>query len=136
MNAERAAEEALGTVRWLRPEFQDPARRGSVAMPVATQDEMDLDPIEAPLPETPKGRKTAAATAVAANPTSPWPKSLPEQMRGVAGVLASSARPIAVEAVESAFTGRGAWRRRIPPILDALAAVGRAREVAGLWTAT
>jgi len=28
LNAERAAEEARGLVRWLRPEFQDPARRG------------------------------------------------------------------------------------------------------------
>jgi hypothetical protein len=27
LNARRAAEEAAGTVRWLRPEFQDPARR-------------------------------------------------------------------------------------------------------------
>ena len=137
LNAERAAEEALGTVRWLRPEFQDPARRGSVATPVATQDEMDLDPIEAAWPATLKGRrKTVATTAVATSPKSPWPNTLPEQMRGVAGVLAASARPIAVEAVESAFTGRGAWKRRISPILDALAAVGRAREVDGLWTAT
>ncbi len=29
LNAKRAAEEAAGTVRWLRPEFQDPARRAS-----------------------------------------------------------------------------------------------------------
>jgi hypothetical protein len=29
LNAKRAAEEAAGTVRWLRPEFQDPARRAA-----------------------------------------------------------------------------------------------------------
>jgi hypothetical protein len=31
LNAKRAAEEAAGTVRWLRPEFQDPARRAAAA---------------------------------------------------------------------------------------------------------
>jgi hypothetical protein len=31
LNAQRAAEEAAGTVRWLRPEFQDPARRAAAA---------------------------------------------------------------------------------------------------------
>ena len=29
LNAERAAEEARGHIRWLRPEFQDPARRAA-----------------------------------------------------------------------------------------------------------
>jgi hypothetical protein len=31
--AERAADEARGTVRWLQPEFQDPARRGAAPRP-------------------------------------------------------------------------------------------------------
>ena len=34
----------------------------------------------------------------------------------------------------AAFTGRGPWKRRIPQILEALAALGRARVVNGLWT--
>ena len=55
-------------------------------------------------------------------------------MRGVAGVLTSTARPIAIEVIKSAFTGRGPWKRRIPQILEALAALGRARIVNGLWT--
>ena len=55
-------------------------------------------------------------------------------MRGVAGVLTSTARPIAIEVIESAFTGHGPWKRRIPQILEALAALGRARIVNGLWT--
>ena len=131
LNAERAAEEARGTVRWLRPEFQDPARRGAPALPAATQDEMDLD-TEAAAPPAKKGRKTAPAAT--ASTKRPWPNTLPEQMRGVAGVLTSTARPIAIELIESAFTGRGPWKRRIPQILDALAALGRARMVNGLWT--
>ena len=34
----------------------------------------------------------------------------------------------------AAFTGRGPWKRRIPQILEALTALGRARVVNGLWT--
>ncbi len=129
LNAERAAEEARGTVRWLRPEFQDPARRGAAAGPVATQDEMDLG--VAPATVAAKGRRAAAAAAPAKRP---WPNTLPEQMRGVAGLLTASARPVALAAIESAFTGRGPWKRRLPQILEALAALGRARQVNGLWT--
>lgn len=132
LNAERAAEEARGTVRWLRPEFQDPARRDTPALPVATQDEMDLGVDQAtPSPATKKGRKPAAAAAPVKRP---WPNTLPEQMRGVAGVLTASARPIGLDVIEATFTGRGPWKRRIPQILEALAALGRARVVNGWWT--
>jgi hypothetical protein len=31
LNTRRASEEAQGTIRWLRPEFQDPARRNAAA---------------------------------------------------------------------------------------------------------
>ena len=51
----------------------------------------------------------------------------------MAGVLTSTGRPIAIEVIESAFTDRGPWKRRIPQILEALAALGRARLVNGLW---
>ena len=132
LNAERAAEEARGTVRWLRSEFQDPLLRGAAALPVATQDELDLGAPDAPVPA--KKTPGKAAKPAAAPPKRPWPNTLPEQMRGVAGVLTANARPIALEVIEAAFTGRGPGKRRIPQILDALAALGRARVVNGLWT--
>ena len=136
LNAERAAEEARGVVRWLRPEFQDPARRSAAAtvVPVATHDEMDLggDDDAAPLPA--KTKKGAKAAVAAATTKSAWPNTLPEQMRGVAGVLTASARPIGLDVIAANFTGRGPWKRRIPQILEALAALGRARVVNGLWT--
>ncbi len=133
LNAERAAEEARGTVRWLRPEFQDPLLRGATAPPVATQDTLDLGAEDdAPLPAKKKPGK--AAKPAAAPSKRPWPNTLPEQMRGVAGVLTANPRPIALEVIESTFTGRGPWKRRIPQILEALAALGRARVVNGLWT--
>lgn len=56
-------------------------------------------------------------------------------MRGVAGMLSAAPRPVAVETIAAAFTGRGPWKRRIPQILEALAALGRARGVNGLWAA-
>jgi len=134
LNAERAAEEARGQVRWLRPEFQDPARRVSgtaataATAPTATQDEMDLGDVPVPMPPK-KGSKAAATPA-----RRPWPNTLPEQMRAVSGVLVAAGRPVALAAMEAEFTGRGPWKRRLPQILDALAALGRARPVAGGWT--
>ncbi len=134
LNAERSAEEARGVVRWLRPEFQDSARRNATAATqVATQDEMDLGGDDA-APLSAKPKKGAKAPAAAAITKRAWPNTLPEQMRGVAGVLTASARPIELAVIEAAFTGRGPWKRRIPQILEALAALGRARVVNGLWT--
>ena len=52
----------------------------------------------------------------------------------MADLLTSTARPIGVDVIAAAFAGRGPWKRRIPQILDALAALGRARTVNGLWT--
>ena len=135
LNAQRAAEEVRGLVRWLRPEFQDPARRGAPAAPaLATQDEIELT-VEADAdpaaPATAGGNPRAATAALARRA---WPTTLPEQMRGVVAVLAAAARPLDIQTIESGFTGRGPWKRRIPPILEALAAVGRARSVSGCWT--
>ncbi|MEO8124218.1 MAG: type IIL restriction-modification enzyme MmeI, partial [Burkholderiales bacterium] len=129
LNAERAAEEARGLVRWLRPDFQDPARRaaGAAPLPTPTQDEIKID-AGSVLP----AKQTLAAVAPARRP---WPATLPEQMRGVADLLSAAARPIDAEAITAAFTGRGPWKRRVPQILDALAALGRARQVNGQWAA-
>ncbi|MCB2019823.1 MAG: class I SAM-dependent DNA methyltransferase, partial [Burkholderiaceae bacterium] len=126
---ERAAEEARGLVRWLRPDFQDPARRAAGATPLPTstptQAEIEID----------AGAALPAKPAAAASARRSWPTTLPEQMRGVADVLAAAARPIDAEAIIAAFTGRGPWKRRVPPILEALAALGRARQVNGQWVA-
>ncbi len=128
LNAERTAEEARGLERWLRPEFQDPAHRAAAAPAQPTQDEMDLGDAAA-LRAGKAGPGSAAPPARQA-----WPNSLPEQMRGVAGVLAAAARPVTIDHIAAGFAGRGPWKRRLPQILDALAALGRARAVDGLWT--
>ena len=116
LNAKRAAEEAAGTVRWLRPEFQARSAGAQAGLDVAPEDE-----------------DTAAAPAAApAAPVvkRPWPAGLPEQIKAVAELLATSPTPLALADLEARFQARGRWRERLPVILDTLAALGRARPVA------
>ena len=125
LNGKRAAEEAAGTVRWLRPEFQLRASE-------ATQSEMDVTT------ESPDAEPPAAASA-AALPKRPWPTRLPEQIKAVAELLASSGKPISLVELASRFAARGRWRERLPTILETLQALGRVRRVDGsstLWQAT
>ncbi len=113
LNAERAAEEKRGLIRWLRPEFQNPSGATS-----QTQRDIGL--------EDEAGDDVAAVSA-----TQPWPKDLTEQVRAVAAVLAETATPLTESDIAARFTGRGAWRRRLPQLLEMLSALGRAREVDG-----
>ena len=126
LNAKRAAEEAQGTVRWLRPEFQNPAQPASAAEPVPEQASIDL-PDEAEVGE--------AALAKPANIRQPWPAALPEQMRAVADVLTTSPGAHGEAALAERFTGRGPWKKRLPQILQTLEALGRARREGERWRA-
>lgn len=114
LNAKRAAEEAAGHVRWLRPDFQ---QRGS-----GVQAGMDVS-TEADAPAEPAG-------PAAAVPKRPWPSGLPEQIKAVADTLAESPAALTLGDVEARFTARGRWRERLPTILATLEALGRTRLVA------
>ena len=70
LNRARAAEEAAGLVRWLRPDYQNPAGRAAVAK----GQQVELDVGAAP---------DAADKAL-------WPKALPEQIAAVRAVLSLS----------------------------------------------
>ncbi len=118
LNAERAAEEARGLVRWLRPEFQNPQKQ---AKPV--QAEMDTGAEAAAMP-----------SAMPASKPAPWPKDAVDQVRAVADLLAASATPLSPDDIAARFSARGPWKRRLPPLLDMLVALGRARERAGRYT--
>jgi hypothetical protein len=113
LNAERAAEEAAGHIRWLRPEFQNP---GAAAQPVPKTTALFAD-------ETPAAATPAPAGKLA------WPAALPEQVAAVARVLAESPAPLSLTDIALRFTGRGAWKKRLPEILETLTALGRARSV-------
>jgi len=46
-------------------------------------------------------------------------------------VLADTGAPLTESDIAARFTDRGAWRRRLPQLLEMLAALGRARELPG-----
>jgi hypothetical protein len=121
LNARRAAEEAAGTVRWLRPSFQCRTASSHAALEGMAEAE------DTPLPAA------AAAPAVPAV-KAPWPVGLPEQIKAVSDVLASADRPLGLEDLAAHFAARGRWRDRLPTILGTLEAVGRARKLQdGRW---
>jgi Fe2+ or Zn2+ uptake regulation protein len=105
LNKARAAEEAKGIVRWLRPDFQAP----DYAAPVAQM--LDLGEGAVPLPDN----------------VIPWPEKLPDQISAVAQVLAAARTPLAVQDVARSF--RGKRPATVRPMLDALAGVGLARRL-------
>ncbi len=111
LNAERAAEEARGLVRWLRPEFQ----RGAAAGPAPDQPEIEL------------GDTAAARPAGKA----PWPKDGPAQAKAIADLLAASPAALSRDDIAASFTARGRWRERLDPLLDMLVVLGKARVEAG-----
>ena len=162
LNARRAAEEAAGTIRWLRPDFQDPARRAereaAAAQAVRTPADgllnqerlatiprweqpdlgMKMAENEAPpasqVPEVPAEDATAHPAAPApATAAQPWPATLPEQVRAVAQLLAASPAPLPLPAIEAGFKGKGPWKKGLPRILDTLEALGRARREGEGW---
>ena len=105
LNKERAAEEARGLVRYLRPEFQDPGYRA----PIATSfdlGEADMAPVSNVIP---------------------WPATLPEQVGAVQSVLAAAPTPLGAEEIARSFKGKRAATVR--PVLDALAGLGMARRL-------
>ena len=126
LNAERAAEEARGKVRWLRPEFQDSQARLGDAGPAPEQTTLDT---------TTEEEDTSLTPSISSKPQ-PWPKDPVDQVRAVAELLAEIAAPLSLEQIGDRFTARGPWKRRLPALLDMLVALGRARHTsAGLYQA-
>ncbi len=167
LNAQRAAEEAGtlpgsppgGTIRWLRPEFQDPARRAaaaSVRLEFVEEASLlrpergmgaqaDLAGVESEAVASAQALRRAQgermegqaddstpATPIAAT-AQPWPATLPEQVRAVAQLLGASPAPLALAAIEAAFKGKGPWKKGLPRILETLEALGRARREGAGW---
>src|SRR5690606_36532979 len=110
-NAERAAEEARGLIRWLRPEFQ---AEGAVATEqAAKQGALDLevdDGVELKVDKR------------------PWPAGVAEQILAVNAVLATSPGPLSMETLAGHFKARGAWKRRLGAVLETLVALGHLEE--------
>jgi hypothetical protein len=106
LNAERAAEERSGLIRWLRPDFQKPAEGVAAAF----------------------GEEfSAAAPAAVKQQKQPWPKSIPEQARAVRLALASQRGVVTPKELARVFQ-RGNVNR-IEELLQTLVSLGQAREV-------
>ncbi|WP_018864389.1 DNA methyltransferase [Thioalkalivibrio sp. ARh3] len=103
LNAERAAEEAQGRIRWLRPDYQAPE---------ATQTTATLDTKPEAAAETP--------TEPAKKPT--WPKSMPDQVEAVRRLLAIG--PQTPEALATHFKRKPT--KSITQVLAALQILGQA----------
>jgi hypothetical protein len=119
LNAERAAEEARGLIRWLRPYFQHPS-----AQPAPAQGE--LPDVRDDQPAALTGKATTAKPL-------PWPKDAVAQVRAVADALSASSLPLSIDDIAARFTARGPWKKRLPQLLDMLVALGRAQEMDGRY---
>ena len=125
LNAQRAAEEKTGKVRWLRPEFQNPALKANpnlllnqeLLAPISIRLQVDLIPENDPKPE--KSGKTTAQT---------WPNTLPLQVSAIAHLLATANAALSLAEIEASFKGKGPWKKGLPRILETLEALGRARR--------
>lgn len=102
LNRERAAEEARGLVRWLRPDYQNPAGR---TVTKGEQTAMDIGPTEA----------TTKA---------PWPKTLPEQIAAVRNTLSDLGTATPEQVARQFLRARAG---SVQPLLESLTALGHAR---------
>ena len=107
LNRERAAEEARGHIRYLRPDYQNP--QGTKAQDKGEQTALDIG---------------ASDTTDKA----PWPKSLPEQIAAVRAALADMGEATPEQVARQFKRGRAGT---VQPLLESLTALGQARETDG-----
>jgi hypothetical protein len=103
LNAERAEEERLGLIRWLRPEYQKPAEGVAVAF----------------------GKQYGAAASATKPVKLAWPKTIPEQASAVRQVLIQSG---AVTPRQLAKNFSRANVDRVEELLQTLVSLGKARK--------
>jgi hypothetical protein len=117
LNAERAAEEANGVVRWLRPEYQN----AGATKAQGKQAKLEVEDAEA-APSTPATLRT-------------WPTELPAQVTALSEVLGSLSAPASVEAIASHFEGNKSKKRldEMVRLLETLRALGMAARDGAEW---
>lgn len=110
LNSERAAEEARGHIRWLRPKYQNPS-----AAVAPEQSEADLD-------DTTDFESVPAAAAVTGKLT--WPKQMREQVAAVRHALSQS--PLPADALAAQF--KRSPKVAVQAVLDALEELGMVQQ--------
>jgi hypothetical protein len=123
LNAERSREEALGKVRWLRPDFQNAPSSSLPKQEQKNDTDKELEP------DSMETASIAGSPAHAMPSAQAWPATLPEQVRAVAEVLSSSPTPLTLADMQARFKGRGQWKKSLPTLLQTLEALGRAHMV-------
>tara|TARA_R110002072_G_scaffold179059_1_gene335062 strand:- start:122522 stop:126055 length:3534 start_codon:yes stop_codon:yes gene_type:complete len=116
LNAERAAEEQRGLIRWLRPEFQNPdtGEKKQKDLAIETDDED-------------KPAKKRKAKKKAATKKLPLPKKLAEQVVAIRQQLATSREPLTATDMARRFSR--AKPDQVEELLQSLTVLGSAREV-------
>ena len=116
LNAERAAEEAQGHVRWLRPEYQAPADHASrFTQHVLIQE-------DSPVYEV----------SLETRPLLPWPTRMAEQAQAVRAALVALGGPASAAEIAAAFAA--APPERVAELLETLVTLGQARGTEGGYT--
>ena len=128
LNAQRAAEEKTGHIRWLRPSFQDPSQAKSLS-----NNELSAPVVKGPQADLALNAEQNPATTANHPAAPPWPGALPDQVRALAQVLSSHAGTLTLAEIEARFKGRGPWKKSLPRILETLEALGRARREGDGW---
>jgi hypothetical protein len=123
LNAERAAEEAKGRIRWLRPDYQNAA--GGKRQAGSEEEQRGLD-IQT---GGPKPKNVQRPTSNAQGPSGrrlPWPKTLPEQVRVLRDLLSAQSSPVTAEMLAKSFLR--ARVDKIEELLQTLVTLGQARQ--------
>ena len=115
LNAERAAEEAAGHVRWLRPDYQIPRFAKDTA---AKTRELGLGATVRPI----GGKKQGGLPS--------FPKDKGEQVMAIRAVLQGSSQPMDVATVSRSFKNAG--KKIEPRVLQALGTLVRYAEITPL----
>lgn len=111
LNAARAAEEARGHIRWLRPEYQQARFAGT------KQADLGLDAGKPAKPKANSLKPKAGAKA-------PWPQTIADRAKTVEAALAAAEHPVTAAALAQRFARAKA--KDVAEILETLAALGRA----------
>jgi hypothetical protein len=112
LNATRAAEEATGQIRWLRPEYQRMKAEGGMMKAEQTAHGLTAKSTKA----KGEGRKAKEA----------WPKPLAERVAAVERALATAASPVTPAQLAKHFLR--AKPEDLAEILETLATLGRAHR--------
>jgi hypothetical protein len=124
LNATRAAEEARGQIRWLRPDFQAPVAQIPLVVGAGSPREVGAGlPRDRAQPRI-KNPRTPAAKKTRAKPI--WPQDRPAQVEAVAAALHAASAPVSAADLATFFAR--AKKETIAEILSALVVLGRANK--------